>query len=432
MARITTSQKIVLALLFICVLSGAATGGKYYYHFAYFLGGLYLLSWIQSLLALRGIAVIRVARSYRSQVGQIFEERFEITNHSRLPHLWILIQDKSPLPGNKGSRVISLIKGKESRSFLVRTRLVKRGLFPLGDTVISSGDFFGLFPVSKTVKAHHTLLVYPMTLNLRYFPHPSGWITGGEAIRRRTQQITPNAVGVRDYVPGDPMNRIHWLSTARKDRLIVKEFELDPLAEIWLFFDANREFHYGDASHIDEINQREYWKPFIEIPIPQSSFEYQVVISASLARYFLKIGRAVGFVSQGRALHVLPAERGSRQFGKVMESLAILEPEGRLPIYSLVESQAKLMPRGSTVILLSPSSDDALVRSIIYLERGGYRPVVIYIDASTFSDMAGSANEIIEKLQTFNIPMYVIRNGDDLAMILSQELQLQGKKAELF
>jgi hypothetical protein len=56
----------------------------------------------------------------------------------------------------------------------------------------------------------------------------SGLLSGGEALRRRTHYVTTNASGVRDYAPGDSFSRIHWRSTARRNRLIVKEFELDP------------------------------------------------------------------------------------------------------------------------------------------------------------------------------------------------------------
>jgi uncharacterized protein (DUF58 family) len=44
---------------------------------------------------------------------------------------------------------------------------------------------------------------------------------------------------VRDYEPGDSFSRIHWRSTARRDRLVVKEFELDPLADIWIVPDMS-------------------------------------------------------------------------------------------------------------------------------------------------------------------------------------------------
>jgi hypothetical protein len=33
--------------------------------------------------------------------------------------------------------------------------------------------------------------------------------------------------GVREYVPGDNPNRIHWRSTAHSGKIIVKEYDLD-------------------------------------------------------------------------------------------------------------------------------------------------------------------------------------------------------------
>jgi uncharacterized protein (DUF58 family) len=59
--------------------------------------------------------------------------------------------------------------------------------------------------------------------------------------------VTTNVAGVREYAPGDSFNRIHWPSTARAGRLIVKEFELDPTADIWLFLDMQREVQAGSA-----------------------------------------------------------------------------------------------------------------------------------------------------------------------------------------
>ena len=135
-------------------------------------------------------------------------------------------------------RVLTILKGRQGRSYLARVRLVKRGVFPLGPTVIATGDLFGLFPVEQEIAGEDSLLVYPMMVDVRGFPNPPGLLPGGEALRRRTHQVTPNAAGVREYTTGDPLNRIHWLSTARRGRLIVKEFELDPLADVWIFLDA--------------------------------------------------------------------------------------------------------------------------------------------------------------------------------------------------
>ena len=55
---------------------------------------------------------------------------------------------------------------------------MKRGVFPLGRTVIASGDLFGLFPVNRNFKAQDSLLVYPMMFDIQAFPSPIGWLSG--------------------------------------------------------------------------------------------------------------------------------------------------------------------------------------------------------------------------------------------------------------
>jgi len=420
----TSAQRVVLLLLVASLLAGVITGAVFYYRLAYLWIFLYIGSWIMSRLALHGVQFKRTARSIRSQVGQIFEERFEIHNSSRLPRLWLEVRDESSLPGSRGSQVLSLIGRLESRSYLVRTRLMERGIFPLGQTTIASGDLFGLFPISQSFPAQESLLVYPMMVDVPNFPSPQGWLSGGEALRRRTHQITANAAGVREYASGDPLNRIHWLSTARRNRLIVKEFELDPLAEVWIFVDACRYVHAALPRPAISLDERDMWRPSVKIPLPPDSEEYAVSIAASLARYYLQNGRVVGLVSAGRSYQVLPAERGGRQLGKVLEALALLRAEGRLPVQGLVEAEVKNLPRGSTVVLVTPASGDEVVLTVELLSRRGMRPVVVLLEASSFGGKAGTS-KVAENLSVLRVPVCRVANGDDLSGALASAAQSQ-------
>jgi uncharacterized protein (DUF58 family) len=418
------SQRVVLLLLVASLLAGVITGSNLYYRLAYLwlfvIGG----SWLMSRLALRGVNFRRTARSLRAQVGQIFEERFEIYNSSRLPRLWLEVRDDSPLPGSRGSQVLSSIEGRESRTYLVRTRLMERGVFPLGQTMLAAGDLFGLFPVSRIYPAQESLLVYPMMAEVHAFPSPQGWLSGGEALRRRTHQITANAAGVRDYAPGDPLNRIHWLSTARRNRLIVKEFELDPLAEVWIFVDASRYVHAALPKQPMDMDEREMWRPSVKIPLPPSTEEYAVSVAASLGRFFLQRGRAVGLVYAGRYFSVLSAERGGRQLGKILETLALLHADGMMPVQALVDAEVRSLPRGSTVILVTPSTGNEVVISAELLSRRGMRPVVVLIDAASFGGSPGTGR-IATNLEVMGIPICKIAYGDDLSTTLTEAARQQ-------
>jgi uncharacterized protein (DUF58 family) len=414
----TYPRRVVLILFIICLFAGTITGSRVYYSLSYLWALLFVLSWLMSFIALRGIQVNRYARFLRSQVGQIFEERYEIQNPGRLPRLWVEVRDQSALPESRGSQVLTMIGGRESRTYLSRLRLIQRGVFPLGPTQLISGDLFGLFPVNRTFQSRETLLVYPMMVDIDHFPNLPGMLPGGEALRRRTSQITSNASGVREYNTGDPLNRIHWASTARRNRLMVKEFELDPLAEVWIFIDAARTVQTSLSYKPSEFAPQDIWSKRYKFVLPPSTMEYSVTIAASLARYYIQNSRSVGLVVADQLLYVLPADRGGRQLGKMLETLALIRGEGNLPLQSLVEAQARHLPRGSTVIMITPGATDAIYRTSDVLLRRGLRPIVILFNSLSFGGYS-QPDRLVNALKAITIPTYCITNGDDVSDVLS-------------
>jgi uncharacterized protein (DUF58 family) len=417
-----TSQRVTIILLALSVIAGVTTGEKIYYRLSYLWGFLLVGSWIWSHFSIRGLKLKRSARALRAQVGQIFEERFDILNQTWLPRLWLEVNDESNLPGSEGSRVLSMIDGRQGRAYLAPTRLIQRGVFPLGPTVLASGDIFGIFPASIRIPAQDTLLVYPMMVDVQLFPNPPGLLPGGEALRRRTHQVTPNAAGVREYSHGDPLNRIHWLSTARRDRLMVKEFELDPLADVWIFLDASQSVQYAQPRTPIDFKVQDLWQRNVKIDLPPSTEEYGVSVAASLVRDYLRRGRSVGLVSSGSFLTLIPPDRGGRQLGKILEALAIVRAEGEIPLRGLVEMQVKHMVKGSSVILISPSTQREMVIVAEYLLRRGLLPIVVLIDASSFGGSEES-DDLVIQIRSMGIPVRLIKNGVALEASLADDLQ---------
>ncbi len=421
----STSLRIVLVLLGLSLLALALTGLPIYEQLSYVWVFLLAVSWIWSKLSLDGVSLERTTRSRRAHVGQIFEERFIAENKGFLPRLWLQIRDRSDLPGSRGSRVMTMLHGHEFRSYRARTRLIRRGIFSLGPTELVSGDLFGLFPVRRTVPADGALLVYPTMVELDAFPSPPGLLPGGEALRLRSHHVTPNAAGVREYVPGDPLNRIHWLSTARRNTLITKEFELDPLAEIWIFLDAEERVQAALPHALPEHAVEAIWAPWTEIELSPSTEEYGVSIAASLARHFLRRQRAVGLASYHQAQRgtpdILPPDRGGRQLGKILEALAPLRARGDLPISALVTAHAQHIPRGSTVIVITPAAENEVALMADLLRQRGLYPVVVLLDAASFGGVRGT-KAVAAALATLGVPACEIARGDDLVTALRCEM----------
>jgi uncharacterized protein (DUF58 family) len=411
---VSSSLRIALSLLGISLFGLAVSGQSIYSRLSYLWFFLIVGNYFLSRIALRGLQIDRKARSLKAQVGEIYEETFELRNLTRMPRIWTEVQDESGLHGSRGSRVLTLIGGRKTRSYVSRTRLTHRGAYPLGPTVLHSGDPFGFFPVSQSFPFRQTLTVYPRVVDIFAFPSPAGLLPGGEAIRKRSQQITPNAATVRDYVNGDPMSRIHWASTARRDKLIVKEFELDPLAEVWLFLDAEKTVQSVLPHDLDNDVGSVLLAKKIDNKLAPTTEEYSASLAASVAQFYLLQGRAVGFMAAGHSLDVLAVDRGSRQFGKIMETLALLRANGEISYEGFVSSHARHITRGSTVVLITPSTSQELALLADQLIRLGLRPIVLLLNALTFGGPTGS-DELATAIDALGVPHMLVSEGEDLA-----------------
>jgi len=418
MRQIPGLRWLVTGMVVFGLAGWAVTGLIIYGRMAYLGLILILGAGLWSLLSMRGIHLLRHARSLRASMGQVFEEHFEIRNESWPPCLWLEVINRSSLPMAGGSRLITGIGTRQRRFYTVRTLLYRRGAFLLGPTSLSSGDLFGLFTAHKQVLARDTLVVLPMAVPIRNFPPTSGILPGGKAVRQRTVDVTPHAAGVREYVPGDPMKRIHWPTTAHRGRFMVKEFEQDPQSDIWVFLDAEAAAQASVPDQSVAFREDGWWLRRPTVSLPCDTFEYAVSAAASLASYFLLQRRSVGLAcAAGRVTHV-PADRGERQVTKIMETLAFLQPTGKMSLLGLITMQAKLLPLGAGVIIITPSIKSELLLAVDDLQHRNLRPVVVSIKPDTFGG-AVVTESITDGLLHRNVPFCSVGFGDDLSVQLA-------------
>jgi len=415
-------NRIVFLLWFVVGAGAIGTNREILYNLWYLLTALILFSFLWAWSGVRRIRVERQLRTPRSQVGKMVEERILIHNRSRLPKLWLEVRDHSTLPHHRASRVISPLGPRRTFARTIQTRCVRRGHFTLGPLTLISGDPFGLFTITRPLSEPGAMgvIVYPATVDLPTFIPPTGFMPGGDAMHRRTHYVTTNVAGVREYAPGDSFNRIHWPSTARTGRLISKEFELDPIADVWLFLDLEREAQ----SELDRAGWDAWSQPLLpwQRPptdrLPPSTVEYGVTIAASLARHFIAHNRGVGLIAYGRHRYVIPADRGERQLTKILEALAVVQAEGRAPLAEVLAAEGRHLARNSTAVIITPTDRSDWIAVARDLDRRGVRIVAVLLDAASFGHPYGNT-DLMTHLAANGIPTYRVREGDDLAQALT-------------
>jgi uncharacterized protein (DUF58 family) len=354
------------------------------------------IAYLWGRLNLRDLKVQVERPTDRLQVGAFFEERITVSNRAWFPRLWLEVEDETELPGQRARRVVHL-PAKQSRSWRTVTPCTRRGLFSVGPVRIRTGDLLGLFHHSKRYGAQQHVLVYPRAFELSRFQAPPAMLPGEGRQRRPTHQVTPNASSVRDYAPGDSFNRIHWRTTARTGELKVKQFELDPSSDVWIVLDLEAGVQAGSGD--------------------ESTEEHGVQIAASVARYFLLNGRSVGFLAYGRELHREEPDRGLGQYTRILEALALARSEGDVSLADLLSREGRRFGRHTTIVVITPSTDEGWVASMQMLGARGVRLAAVLLESQTYGG-TGDALMIYSTLIASDISTHLIKRDDDLVTAL--------------
>jgi len=386
---------VIAALVAMSVLA-FVSGYWFFYRASYVLGGLVVICVIWARVHAGALQVTVERANDRLQVGQETEARVRLQSRSKFTKVWLEAEDETDMPGTPARTVLTL-PSNGARNWKVNVRCARRGIYRSGPVRITTGDPFGLFRLTRTYGERRQLLVLPRPEELPYFWSPVAQLPGEGSVRRRTHYVTPNASGVRDYYPGDSYNRIHWRSTARLGRLMVKTFEMDPTSNVWILLDLDGSVQAGAGD--------------------ESTEEYGVRIATSLAYHFVQSNRVLGLMAFGQEAVVLDPTRGSQQYGRMLEALAMAQATGLKPLSLVLEEEGRRFGRHTTLVIVTPSTDERWLPSLETTVQQGTRAAVVSLEAGSFGAERRKSLSL-EGLSTLGVPAYVVRCGSDISLML--------------
>ncbi len=402
-------RRLQLLVLAVVLLVAAFSTGLPFLFFLVYVG---LLvgggSYILTRLGLSDLEAGYAVSQLSGHVGDRLRVTYTLRNTGRIRKPWLEVHNPTTLPGGLPGRALSL-GGRQERSWLVRAPLMRRGHFRIEPLMIRTGDPFGFFEAAAAVGQGVTLVVYPRIEVLPLWRLPPANIEGAHASPERTLQTTPLATTVRPYAPGDSMNRIHWRTTARLGEIQVKEFELEQTADAWLFLDLEAAAEAGEGE--------------------RSTTEVAVRAAASIADKALGENRAVGLTVNAHRLTVLPADRGGRQRLKILQLLAAVEADGRVPLAEGLITGLNRLRRGMTAIVITASTDPGFIRPLATLRGRGISAVVVLLDQAAFApnpDAMGAelqhqrVRAVRHALAEFELPTFVVGPDRPLAEALAR------------
>jgi uncharacterized protein (DUF58 family) len=314
-------------------------------------------------------AQVRIARHFGSRfaVGAETEVRIDIANHT--PHdLSLAIKDEYPslmkLIGTREARLN--VDGQTAASFSYWLTPPKRGRFEFGSIAVRFVSNWHL--VWKQMRAGEPMgvKVYPNMRRAREAELRALGTRSFVAARRKSQWRGEGRdfESLRDYVRGDEMRHISWTATARRGKLVTRQYQMERDQTILIALDAGRLM----TARIEN----------------ETKLDSAVHATLALMSAAARAGDNAGLLVFGRRIQAfLPPKRGAEHLDAALEALHAVEPEMIEPSYSrafeFISANSK---RRSLVVVITDLVDEEGSRELLTslkLLRPRHLPLVVTI-----------------------------------------------------
>ena len=383
----------ILILLAVVAFYTLGTGFPFFFRFLYVISLVLVFGLFWAWVNLRGLEVRLNRLSHRGQVGGYLEGQVQVANRFRFPKSWLEVRELSDIPGYTTGRGIAMVRD-QARSWRIQTYLARRGVFETGRVEVTSQDPFGLFRLSRRFLEPQPYVVFPASEPLPDLDPRFAFMPSDRRVSRRSDHITPESSGVREYVYGDSYRQIHWPYTARMNNLMVKEFDMGLSAEAWVVLDMQRSSHVGE----DPVDNTE---------------EVSVTAAASLITRLNELNMPVGVATNGDQTWMLRPGSGDGHLGNLMEALAGVRARGNVTLERFIYDLQPHLSRFNTLTVITPSRRTEWIPALASLRRDGVNVAVVYVDPTDF----GAPVEVqspLDFLHSNEIPVYRVRRGQSL------------------
>ena len=304
------------------------------------------------------ISQIEIARHMprRFMIGA--ENEVQITISHRLPRRFSLtIKDEYP-PGLelRGDRLLTATpkrSGTAIRQATIGYKLyaASRGDYAFGDIVIRRLGPWGLIIKQDRIKSAESVKVYPNINEARR--HELSAQRNRQLLlgmrRSRVRGQGREFESLRDYVRGDEMRHISWTATARRGRLITRQYQIERNQSIVVMIDAGRLM----TSRIEHI----------------SKLDHAINAALSIGYVATRGGDNIGLLVFNRQVTAyLPPQRGQAQLAAMTEALYNVKAQMIEPSYARAfQYLSQNCKRRSLVVILTDLIDrDASAELLAY------------------------------------------------------------------
>lgn len=199
----------------------------------------------------------------------------------------------------------------------------------------------GLIQKQIVLNTEQEVQVYPNLLALKEFLllNQQGRLREVGVRKSRMKGIGTEFESLRDYAEGDDFRKIDWKATARRQKLIIKEFEVERNQAVIICIDCGRHM----LAEVDGVRK-------LDLVLDSVLMLIQSAISA---------GDNVGLLAYGAdVIQFVPAKKGQRQLGVLLNAMhnLVAEPVESDPVRAFGYLQTRHKRR--SLVLNFTSVDD--------------------------------------------------------------------------
>ncbi|MBB6631535.1 DUF58 domain-containing protein [Clostridium algidicarnis] len=330
----------------------------------------YIFSRYTMSMGFKDIEVIRSLDKARIFPGEQFNVITKIENKRRWPIAFLNIKEQYPegfermqsSPDFRNPNVTYYtssysILGHERVKRYYNSTIDKRGVYYLKYLTLSLGDLFGIFNIEEEQEDLLEVIVYPKVVDASQIEFENKSIQGDSVVRRWIFSDPVYVRGLREYVRGDRMKDIHWNSSLRMNKLVVKEYEYT--SERQVVFIANVQC------------AKPYWSA-----IDGEAIEKAVKIVASLSNFTIEQGIPTGVMTNANMIsssgnfsnELLP---GINNFKEILEFCARIDKLPKVDFSEFLREKGSYFNSNSIYIILTPYMNDEIISEMIKLKRYG-------------------------------------------------------------
>lgn len=313
-----------------------------------------------------GVSVARVFGG-RFAVGALTEVSVRVLNDTPRP-LTLMVKDEFPpqmvLSGLRDGRV--QVDARMTASLVYGLTPPKRGRFEFGQIAVRFLSRLGLVWRDLSMGTPVAVKVYP---NMRRAHEAELKALGARSLVSAHRKTSWRGEGrefesLRDYVRGDELRHVSWSATARRGKLVTRQYQIERDQMILIVLDTGRLM----TARIEQ----------------ETKLDSAVHATLALMSAAARGGDNAGIVVFGRRIKAyLPPKRGREHMDAALEALHAIEPEMIEPSYSRAfEFIAANCKRRSLVVLLTDLVDEEgskdLLTSLKIL-RPRHLPLVVTI-----------------------------------------------------